>query len=243
MRVWPPRERPAAPHGRTATSKAVRSTLAVVALVGLVAMAEPSVAPGSVQGHITIKRGRRDKQDRSNVVVFIDAVPESTPEPLDRPVVIDQTDKKFNPRITVVPVGTTVDFPNNDRVFHNVFSVSRPATFDLGLYKSGSSKSVTFDRAGVVDVYCNIHPEMAAKVVVLGTEHYAVTGPDGAFTIDGIPPGTYPIVAWLADGVPYRGRVAVTAGKATTLDIELREERWPQDRHTRKDGTPYGRYK
>jgi plastocyanin len=226
-------------------TKLLRSSLAVLALLGLTMLPEASVAvaPGSVRGSVTIKRGRRDKKDRSSVVIFVQGVPDSRPEPLAQPVLVDQTDKAFDPRVTVIPVGSTVDFPNNDRVFHNVFSVSRPATFDLGLYKSGTSKSVVFDRAGVVDVYCNIHPEMAAKVVVVDTTHYAVTGPDGAFSLDGIPPGTYPIVAWQADGAPFEGQVEVRAGKTTTLDIELREERWPDDRHTRKDGTPYGRYK
>ena len=92
------------------------------------------------------------------------------------------------------------------------------------------------------------HELLGATLVLKGqvelhTEHYAVTGPDGAFALDGIPPGTYPIVAWQADGDLYQGQVEVRAGKTTTFDIELREERWPQDRHTRKDGTPYGRYK
>jgi plastocyanin len=225
--------------------KLLRSTLALAALVGLCMLPEPSVAldPGCVRGSITIKRGRRDKKDRSDVVVFVKGVADSKPEPLVQPAVIDQIDKSFEPRLTVVPVGSTVDFPNNDRVFHNVFSVSRSATFDLGLYKRGSSKSVTLEHPGVIDVYCNIHPEMAAKVVVLDTEHYVVTGSDGAFALDGLPPGTYEIVAWQADGAPYEGQVEVEPGKTTTLDIELREERWPRDHHTRKDGTPYGRYK
>jgi hypothetical protein len=226
-------------------TKVLRSILAPVALlvIAIVPDTPVALAPGSVSGHVTIKRGRRDKKDRSDVVVFVKGVPDSKPEPLPQPAVIDQTDKTFDPRLTVVPVGSTVDFPNNDRVFHNVFSISRLATFDLGLYKSGTSKSVTFEYPGVIDVYCNIHPEMAAKVLVLATEHYVVTGPDGEFSLEGIPPGTYPIVAWQADGAPYEGQVEVKAGKTTTLDIELREERWPQDRHTRKDGTPYGRYK
>jgi len=225
--------------------KALRSTLASLALLGLAMVPDTLVAlaPGSVSGHVTIKRGRRDKKDRSNVVILVRGVSDSWPDPLPQPAVIDQTDKTFHPRLTVVPVGSTVDFPNNDRVFHNVFSLSRSSTFDLGLYKRGTSKSVTFDRSGVIDVYCNIHPEMAAKVVVVDTKHYVVTGPDGAFELDGIPPGTYPIVAWQADGELYEGQVEVKAGKTTTFDIELREERWPQDHHTRKDGTPYGRYK
>lgn len=219
--------------------------LAPFVLLGLVFIPETStaLAPGTVAGQVTVKRGWREKKDRSNIVIYLQDVPDSKPEPLAKQKVIDQIDKAFKPRVTVIPTGTTVDFPNNDRVFHNVFSVSKPATFDLGLYKRGSSKSVTFDQAGVVDIYCNIHPDMAAKVVVLDTKYYAVTGKDGSFSIEGVPPGTYPVVAWQADGDAYEGQITVNANQTTTLDIEMREDRWSKDRHTRKDGTPYGRYK
>lgn len=223
----------------------IRSAVFTVAIAGLVLIPDTStaVATGKVSGHVTVKRGRRVKKDLSNVVIFLEGVPDSAPLPLPYGVAIDQLDKQFRPRITVVPTGTTIDFPNNDKVFHNVFSVSKPATFDLGLYKSGSSKSVTFEKAGVVDVYCNIHPEMAAKVVVLDTKHYAVTGKDGSFSIEGVAPGTYPIKAWQAEGDMFEGTITIKAGGTTTLDIELREDRWARDRHTKKDGTPYGRYK
>lgn len=223
----------------------LRSSALALAVLGLALVPDTStaLATGKITGQVTIKRGRRVKKDLSNVVVWLKDVPDSEPLPLPYGMAIDQINKQFSPRITVIPTGTTVDFPNNDKVFHNVFSVSKPATFDLGLYKSGSSKSVTFEKAGVVDVYCNIHPEMAAKVVVLDTKHFAVTGKDGSFSIDGVPPGTYPVVGWLADGDTFEGKVTVSAGGTTTLDIELREDRWARDRHTQKDGTPYGRYK
>lgn len=223
----------------------IRSTLCALALLGLVVIPEPSTAQatGAVAGQVTITRGRRLKKDRSNVVIFLRGVPDSTPTPPETPVVIDQTDKTFHPHITVIPTGTTVDFPNNDRVFHNVFSVSRATTFDLGLYKAGSSKSVEFDRAGVIDIYCNIHPQMSAKVLVVDTEHYVVTGPDGAFTLPDVPPGVYPFMAWQADGESFEGTVEIEAGKTTQLAIQLKEDPWSRERHTRKDGTPYGRYK
>ncbi len=223
----------------------LKMMVGAMALVGLVFIGDTSfaLATGSVRGHVMIKRGRRYKKDHSGVVIFLRDVPDSEPTPQKEHVVIDQTDKTFHPHVTVIPTGTTVDFPNNDRVFHNVFSLSRARKFDLGLYKSGTSKSVTFEQAGVVDIYCNIHPEMSAKVLVVGTTHYAVTGPDGAFALDGVPPGTYSYMAWQADGEPVEGQVRVEAGGMTALTLELREDRWTRDRHTRKDGTPYGRYK
>src|SRR4029078_815115 len=88
--------------------------------------------------------------------------------------IIKQREKQFEPPLTVVVKGTTIDFPNEDKIFHNVFSVSRAARFDLGLYKSGTAKSVEMKRAGVVDVYCNIHPDMIAKVKVLDNAYYTI---------------------------------------------------------------------
>ena len=86
------------------------------------------------------------------------------------------------------------DVPTDDKIFHNVFSLSRTARFDLGLYKSGESKAVKMKRVGEVDVYCNIHPEMVSKILVLDTRYYAVTDRNGRFSIDGVPPGEYGVV-------------------------------------------------
>jgi hypothetical protein len=127
-------------------------------------------------------------------------------------------------------------------VFHNVFSLSETAKFDLGLYKQGESKSITFRRTGVVDLYCNIHPDMVAKIVVVDTPFYAITGADGRFRLDGVPAGVYPVVAWQAQGARFRGEVTVTSGGNAALDIKLVEGPMSKT-HLRKDGTPYGRYK
>jgi hypothetical protein len=134
-----------------------------------------------------------------------------------------------------------VDFPNEDKVFHNVFSLSTSARFDLGLYQSGSSKSVQFKRPGVVDVFCNIHPEMSSRVLVVPTTFFATTDASGKFRIDGVPEGTYPIVVWQAYGEEKTGKVKIEAGKAATVTFDVAEGNGPKQ-HTRKDGTPYGRY-
>ena len=114
----------------------------------------------------------------------------------------------------MVETGTTVEFPNDDRIFHNVFSLSQAAKFDLGLYKSGASKRVTFGAPGVVDVYCNIHPDMAATIKVVDSHHFAVTDADGRFRIEGVPAGTHRYVAWLRQGDEVRGAGDRTAGRA-----------------------------
>ncbi|MDB4959816.1 MAG: uncharacterized protein JWO36_7385, partial [Myxococcales bacterium] len=154
---------------------------------------------------------------------------------------IAQHELQFEPRVSVVVKGTTVDFPNKDKIFHNVFSTSRPARFDLGLYRSGASKSVEFKRAGVVDVFCNIHPEMSSRVLVVPTEHFAITDASGKFRIDHVPAGQYPVVVWHPNGAEVRKTLTIEPGKAVTLSADV-DEGEPVKQHVRKDGTPYGRY-
>lgn len=205
---------------------------------------EPSVAErpatGTLAGTVTITRDGAAKADRSGVVVYLEGVPGALPD-ASRSREIRQKNLTFNPALMVIVKGTTVAFPNDDLVFHNVFSLSKAARFDLGLYKGGTSKSVTFKKAGVVDIYCNIHPQMATKIKVLDTIHHGVTGADGAFRIANVPAGTYPVVAWQASGDEFRGVTTVTAGGTATLSIALVERQSPRS-HLRKDGTPYGRY-
>ena len=213
----------------------MRIPLVLAALLAL-----PSAAAaqrtGAVEGRVTVSG--RAARDHSKVVVSI-AVPGARP-PVQR-ATVHQKNQTFRPDLTVVTKGSVVDFPNDDKIFHNVFSLSRPARFDLGLYKSGSSKSVTFKRPGVVDIYCNIHPNMVSQIKVVDTPHYAVTGADGRFRIAGVPAGTYPFTAWVAWGEEVKGTVVVEPGKSARLDLRVVAGRPPR-RHTRKDGTPYGRY-
>jgi plastocyanin len=196
---------------------------------------------GIVHGSISVTKGGKAKADKTGVIVYLEGVAGTPPTPKDH-AIIRQREKQFDPPLTVVVKGTTVDFPNEDKIFHNVFSVSRPARFDLGLYKSGTQKSVEMKRAGVVDVYCNIHPDMIAKVKVLENAYYTITGKTGEFRIENVPPGEYPVVAWLQSGDEVKGKVTVKAGAVADVKLELVEVA-KKDTHTRKDGTPYGRYK
>ena len=214
----------------------MRSSLLAFAIIAVGTSAGlTKTSNGRVKGAITVKGG-----SLKGAVVYLENVPGTPPK--QKNATIRQREKQFDPPLTIVVKGTTIDFPNEDKIFHNVFSVSRPARFDLGLYKSGTAKSVEFKRTGTVDVYCNIHPEMVAKVKVLDNAYYTITDDKGAFAIDGIPEGEYPIVAWLPSGDEAKGTVKIAGGVTAEVKLEVAQVTKATS-HTRKDGTPYGRYK
>ena len=132
-------------------------------------------------------------------------------------VTLDQRNLAFVPQVLVVRVGTSVDFPNNDTVFHNVFSFRDGKKFDLGMYPTGTSKRIVFDKPGLARVFCNIHPNMAAYILAVDTPYYAVSDERGVFTISGIPAGSYTYRAWRAGEAPLSGTVVVDG--ARSLDI------------------------
>lgn len=126
-----------------------------------------------------------------------------------------QQDETFQPHVLPVVRGTTVDFPNGDDVFHNVFSLSSAKAFDLGRYPKGSFRSVTFDKPGRVDVFCHIHSDMSAIVLVLDNHYFASPDPKGHFVIDGVPPGDYVVFGFHQRIKPVQQRVRVVAGETT----------------------------
>lgn len=132
-----------------------------------------------------------------------------------------QQDTAFRPSVLVVPVGTRVEFPNGDAFFHNVFSYSSPKRFDLGRYPRGESRMVTFDRPGVVKVYCEIHQWMRAAVVVVENPYHDVVGADGRFRIPDVPPGRYELVAWDMDRNERVVPVTVPASGSVRVDLRL----------------------
>jgi plastocyanin len=156
---------------------------------------------------------------KADVVVWLEAAA-GQPVAAETRVVLDQRNLQFSPRVLAISTGTTVEFPNNDRVFHNVFSFRDGKRFDLGLYPIGSVKLVEFDKPGVSRLFCNIHPQMAAYVVVVDSPWFAVSSASGAFTLSEVPAGTYTYHAWRAGGPSVTGRHAVEPG--TLLNIN-----WP----------------
>jgi plastocyanin len=136
----------------------------------------------------------RRHKDYSGVVVWLEPLGGGSlaagPFPR-KPAQMSQKNKMFIPHVLAIPVGGSVSFPNFDPIFHNAFSNFNGQTFDVGLYKPGSSRTVAFQREGIVRVFCNIHPQMSAVIVVLGTPYFAVTNKAGFYEIDGVPAGEY----------------------------------------------------
>lgn len=147
-------------------------------------------------GDLGRPRGR-DAADRRRSVVYLEEAPRGAFEELaTRRARINQINEQFVPRVVAITTGTTVDFPNNDRIYHNVFSLSKARTFDLGRYAAGSSRAVRFDRPGIVRVFCEIHSHMSAWVLVFNHPFFAATDDDGRYTIPNVPPGTYSLAVW-----------------------------------------------
>jgi plastocyanin len=147
------------------------------------------------------------------------------PAPESPPAVIDQKDEMFVPHILAVQQGTRVDFRNSDAIYHNVFSFSKIKRFDLGRYPQGRSRSVVFDRVGIVRVFCEIHSHMSAFVLVLPHSYFATTDASGNYEIPNIPPGRYHVVVWSDPFPPIRREVQLPSGGSTETDFVLEQAR------------------
>ena len=165
-----------------------------------------------------------ESADQRRSVVYLESAPSlAFPDLEPQRATMDQRNETFVPHVLAVTVGTTVDFPNNDTVYHNVFSLRGPKPFDLGRYAAGRSRSVRFDRPGIVRVFCEIHAHMSAFILVFNHRYYAVTGPDGRFQINRVPPGKYTLVAWNEGSIRESRPVVIGEdGGAAEVDFALR---------------------
>jgi len=150
--------------------------------------------------------------ERSRVIIYIDADKDGVNLPTEHlNARMEQKNRRFEPDEVVVPAGSTVWFPNLDEIFHNVFSLSKPKTFDLGNYPKGQTRPVKFDKPGVVFVNCHLHPNMAAVIVVTPNRWSVRAEPSGKFVLPGVPAGKYKLVAWHKAAGFFRQDVEVTA--------------------------------
>jgi len=157
-----------------------------------------------VSGTVQIMmKGEKKKSDLSSVIVYLESsegAAKISPASLKKDFSMMTKNKQLSPRTMAVPMGATVRFPNFDPIFHNLFSLSPPNSFDLGLYKGGASKSKTFESPGIVRVFCNVHPQMSASIVVANTPYYAFADADGNYSLGLIPWGTFMLRAYSEEG-------------------------------------------
>ena len=198
--------------------------------------ARPSSALASVSG--TISGG--GPAGPGGAVVWLKRIGGDTPRPTPaHGKVVTQRNKTFIPHVLVVPVGSKVSFRNEDPIFHNVFSLSKPNDFDTGLYKQGATYQQTFRRAGVVQILCNIHSSMLGIVVVVDTPYYAQTDGSGAFTIKGVPPGEYELKAWHeAASKVMEQKLSVGPGGTRSLSLQVGGDKRPPQFVPDKSGKP-----
>jgi len=189
-------------------------------------MTRPSVTPSvSVyQRGPAVKLGKDSEEnslayERSHVVLYLEGPGPAASEIASPAAEVQQIDRRFMPELVVVPVGSTVSFPNMDPIFHNIYSLSKPKSFDLGSYDKGDTRKVTFPKPGIVDIYCHLHPNMSATVVVTPNRWYARPDHSGQYRIQNVPPGQYTLVAWHKSAGFFRKTIQVKAGDDSVADF------------------------
>lgn len=197
----------------------------------------------SVGGRVTLIRRAKSQHASADVVVSLTSTQSDDPAPPGPTLRFVQKNKRFTPHLLAVTPGTQIEFPNQDPYFHDVFSIYRGKPFDLGLYESGAVRKVRFTQPGVSFIFCNIHPEMSAAVVVLRTPHFAISGRDGGFQITHVPPGRYKLEVWAesaseAELASQSREVEVVAGENPPLAITLHSSATSRE-HLNKYGEVY----
>lgn len=137
---------------------------------------------------------------------------------------MQQHNRRFEPELLIVPVGSAVEFPNLDPIFHNIFSLSRAESFDLGYYPEGHSRTVTFPRAGIVQVYCHVHPNMYGVIVVTSSPWFGKPNDDGSFSWSNVPPGKYRLMIWQRSAGLLHKKVAVPDTGRAELTVMVPSE-------------------
>ena len=189
------------------------------------------VIAGNIKGALKVK-GLRTPE---NILVYLSKAPPAAEDLSKVKFVMDQRNLEFVPQVLPILVGATVDFPNNDKVDHNVFSMSRTKKFNLGSYTAGESKSVVFDKPGIVELRCDVHAEMAAYILVMKNPYFAVTDKQGQFEIPDsshleqtgltgvkdLPPGKYFIKSWHQKLKSQKQAVVVPENGVVTIQLDL----------------------
>jgi plastocyanin len=211
-----------------------------VPLVSSMPRSVEAARPGAIRGRVELRRPpaaverrpgvadlgtpvARDMPDLLRSVVYLESAPRGAFDSNEGGhAVMDQRNETFVPHVLAIMTGTTVDFPNSDKFYHNVFSLSKTRQFDLGRYAAGNSRPVRFDRAGIVRVFCDIHSHMNAYIIVFSHPFFAMTDTEGRYRIENVPPGTYGVIAWNEGTSSDPRPITVPDGGVAELDFTLR---------------------
>ncbi len=224
-------------------SRAVICIFVAVILWPVTSLASRTAA--TVKGRIELANSTLKSRNAGSVVIWLKPVDGSVPRsPSKQRKIINQRDKRFLPHVVAVEAGSEVDFPNDDPFFHNVFSIFNGRRCALGLYASGETRPVNFNRPGISYIFCNIHPKMSAVVVALDTPYFAVSDKTGSFAINNVPAGEYRLNVWHERAKPetlsaLQRTVQVPATGADLGTIIVSEEGYVPRPHPNKHGQEY----
>lgn len=214
----------------------------LLALTCLIALSGADLSAAGLGGKIVFVTKRGQHPAPNETLVWLE--PAANAHLAKRPPVHVQLvtrSKTLVPHVLAIPTGSTVDFPNDDPISHNLFSLSKPNDFDLGLYRRGAGKSQKFESPGLVNVYCNVHPNMSAVIQVMSSPYYAFADGGGNYSIADVVPGRYRLVAWNELGGITESAIEVdAAGKVTgNLSLTLDSRSYRDTQHLNKAGKPY----
>lgn len=215
--------------------------LAVLGLATLSTWAQSVSVVVKLTSAATDKKTRTDQRD---VVAWLTPVDKRIDAGELKPAKarLIQKDKQFHPHLLILPAGSSVEFPNEDPIFHNVFSLFNGKRFDLGLYEAGESRTVRFDRVGVSYIFCNIHPQMSAVIVTVDTPYYGISSPEGAINLAKVPSGEYELHVF-AEGLSSEAQRAlvrrVSVASSDVIANVTLPERETKLSHKNKYGRDY----
>jgi plastocyanin len=200
-----------------------------------------SLSAATVAGKVSFVTKRGQNPVLAETLVRLEPVGVKTPRVAPGKFQMVTRGKMVLPHVLAIPAGSTVDFPNDDPISHNLFSLSSNNAFDLGLYRKGAGKSQKFDTPGLVNVYCNVHPNMSAVIMVMDTPYYAFSDQTGNYSLMNVPAGRYRLIAWNEQGGETVSPVEVTSSGAVsgTLALMIDSRNYRASQHLNKVGKPY----
>jgi len=210
-----------------------------VFLAASVVLAALPISAANVTGKVALVTKRGQTPVAAETLVWLEPASGRALRVTPATYAITTRNKTLVPHVLAVPVGSTVVFPNDDPISHNLFSLSSNNAFDLGLYRRGAGKSQKFTVPGVVNVYCNVHPNMSAVIHVLSSPYFAFADANGTFSVPNVPAGKYRLVAWNEQAGVYDAPLEVSAASPAPLAITLDSRNYRTTQHMDKTGKPY----